>query len=375
MAKRGRTGNHLKNTGLYSGGNWPEYRYGKVEPRPVYNPAKASRARVIKDKALKREVVAQTAATLRTWETTPFQFEAACRHGLRQSFCEKGHGWQPSDDAAADIVAEALANNGAKRPSYDEGQWEYTVSPDFCVGCQGPLDEVAIVRRQRFCSIECAKVTNERRAYGEMRRNLEVARIAQRMIRAEKEPAVECQHCHRPFQRMAITHALARGAGKFCSKACHDASMRIYADRDCVVCGDTFRPSREMQQCCSVQCRAQQQIKPDNAECQHCHKSFKSYRVGTGKQEKFCSTACFHASKSSRVLHKECEWCGDQYVAKGEKGRFCTPSCQSTANDYSKGIVPQRLSAKVFDHYVTMPINAARPAWLTPERFDELVAA
>lgn len=37
--------------------------------------------------------------------------------------------------------------------------------------------------------------------------------------------------------------------------------------------------------------------------------------------------------------------------------------------------LPASVNRATFDHFITMPINAARPAWLTPERFDELVAA
>jgi hypothetical protein len=41
----------------------------------------------------------------------------------------------------------------------------------------------------------------------------------------------------------------------------------------------------------------------------------------------------------------------------------------------ANGWTPKVLSTRAFDHYLTMPINASRPAWLTPERFDEMVAA
>ena len=378
MATRGKQGQHLKNKGLYTGGNWPQYRYGKPELRPVYNPAKAKKARLLKDATRKRELISATAEQLRDWRSTPFEFEASCRHGLRQSFCESGNAWQSSDDAAAEIVQEALLSNGAKRPTWEEGQWEYTVSPDYCACCHGPLDEEAIAKRHRFCSTECAQISYERRAYAEVRTHAEVAKAAYVMLRTDAAPETECEHCHRPFKRMNIGTAKKYGRGKFCSKECADAAKRVYAETQCQSCGKSFRPNNASQRFCSKPCAAMGNVKAPNRECEECGKAFHSYRISDPTKDRFCSKECLTLARQKgtalRAIPKTCAWCGDAFEARTTKGMYCNTTCRKLANEYAMGLAPKRLNRLVFDHFFTKPINT-RPDLITPDLFDLLVEA
>ncbi|WP_404404874.1 hypothetical protein [Pelagibacterium halotolerans] len=377
MARKGNQGRHLRGMGLYTGGNWPEYRYGKPEPRPVHNPAKPAKRRIVKDSRREKQLIGAAAEQLRNWDSTPFEFEASCRHGLRQSFCEDGHAWQRSDDEAAHIVHEALLSIGAKRPDWAEGQWEYAISPDYCVGCGGPMPDEEMAKGHRFCSPDCARGAYERRSYGEIRKQSEIARNAYHIIRTDRAPTATCQHCQKPFKRAGITEKqkTESGKGKFCSVACHNASMRIFADRECTVCGKTFRPKTETQHLCSKACVTKHQVKPLNATCKCCGKPFKSYRVNSAKPEKYCSVDCARSDQWNRQIPKSCAWCGDGYFAKSPKSTYCTPRCRQLAINYRNGQIPERISRPVFDHFFTLPTNAMRPAQLTPSSLDKLLEA
>ena len=71
-------------------------------------------------------LVESCAAILGRWRSSAFEFEASCRHGLRSGFCLAGESWARADVMAAEIVRESLHRIGARRPTWEEGQPEYT---------------------------------------------------------------------------------------------------------------------------------------------------------------------------------------------------------------------------------------------------------
>ena len=343
MARKGRTGQHLRKSGLYAGGNWPEYRYGTAKPvvhRPIY---RGQRRKIVVD---------QVMDILRQWRLSPFENEGACRASLRSALCTKGYEWQRSDTEAESIISEGLHLLGAKRPSYAAGQWEYSVSPDYCARCHSPLDDETKTRRSRFCSAVCAKSAYEHRAYGSIRAQYEIARNAYTIIRADQAPFHPCSQCGKMFKRKNILTDLKSHQRIFCSKTCQDASLIIYADRQCPICNKTFRPRREAQACCCKSCAAKNSIKGPNRTCKRCGTAFRSYRVSDPSKGTYCSRKCCDADRDNLRFDKVCVWCKCTFVAKGARAMYCSTTCREQSKGFTSGRwVPKTLSTRVFDHF------------------------
>lgn len=322
-----------KDHGRYKHGfraGYTEWRYGDIRVQKRQEP--------ILDKPRYDSAVLRAGELLRQWmnapfPSTPFQFEATIRHGLRQQFCLKGFSWDRSDIEAERIVAEALRDIGARRPSHDEGQPEYVVSQDYCTNCYSPLDDEQIARHQRFCCTECAKATMERRNFEVGYWADQIGQAAFRMVQRAKHAPRQCSHCNKEFRP-----ASDESEQRFCSLACSSASQRTVPDKPCATCGTMFRP----------------------------------HSTGRGN---YCSRACKDKALTLVVVERECQFCGHAFTARAKKAAFCSTACAVSSSKIGRGWSPKQITPHVFDHYLTMPINASRPAWLTPERFDELVAA
>jgi hypothetical protein len=108
-------------------------------------------------KSERKRAVARIAPLLKSGEPTPFAFEASCRHDLRAEMCLTGIPWARANATAAEIVAEALAAIGARRPSWNEGQPRWTqegwspIERTRCVTCGGRLPE----GHRLYCSAQC----------------------------------------------------------------------------------------------------------------------------------------------------------------------------------------------------------------------------
>jgi hypothetical protein len=101
---------------------------------------------------------------LKKSEPTPFARSASSVYGLRQNLCLSGWPWLLAHLTAAAIVARALAQIGARFPSWIEGQPSYTklgfyLRPDeFCWECGDMLPKF----KKRFCSPDCVKRWHKR---------------------------------------------------------------------------------------------------------------------------------------------------------------------------------------------------------------------
>lgn len=136
-------------------------RYRAVE---VTLPTRAQKRRQrYADQVYRRKLIDQTAAILRQGEPTSFAFEGFMRHGLRSGLCLRGWSWPAADEMASDIVRSALAQIGAKRPTYQQGQPEWVqygvvlVERERCVQCGAKLP----VGHRKFCSSRCARAHND----------------------------------------------------------------------------------------------------------------------------------------------------------------------------------------------------------------------
>lgn len=153
---------------------------------------------------------------LKTGEPTHFAFEASCRHGLRGSLCLQGWNWHDADTVAAEIVETALRQIGAQRPTWQQGQPEWTqdgvlrVERDNCVRCRSLLPE----GHRRYCSSMCASADQHARA--------------------------------------RATNAEAENARVYAYYAAWSAKQ---PEQPCEVCRDMFRPKRPGNRFCSILCR------------------------------------------------------------------------------------------------------------------------
>lgn len=130
-----------------------------ARPPKIVSPVKSFRkvARINRDR--RAHMVRVVASILATGEPTPFALEATCRHALRSRLCLRGWGWAAADAMAAGIVADALKRMGAVRPTWKQGQPEWTtegfapIQRTRCVRCHTPLPE----GHTKFCSQLCGQ--------------------------------------------------------------------------------------------------------------------------------------------------------------------------------------------------------------------------
>lgn len=168
------------------------------------------------NQARRNHLIDRTAKILRTGEASKFEFEASCRHGLRSSLCLQGWTWADADLIAAEIVAAALNRIGAERPTWKEGQPEWTqdgvlrVERENCIRCRGPLPE----GHYKYCSSMCGSADR--------------SDIARR------------------------TDADAENAKIRAYRATWSTKQ---SDQACEACGDMFRPKSPGARFCSIRCR------------------------------------------------------------------------------------------------------------------------
>jgi hypothetical protein len=92
--------------------------------------------------------------------TTLFGYEGLQRATIRSVLCLRGVSWAMADQMAAGVVADVLLTLAAKRPTWNEGQPEWTIEGGAliertrCACCHKPLPE----ERPKFCSDGCKRV-------------------------------------------------------------------------------------------------------------------------------------------------------------------------------------------------------------------------
>lgn len=107
-----------------------------------------------------------------------FSLEGVAVAVLRSDLCLRGASWPMADWAARDVVGEALARVGARRPSWQEGQPEFTqggIIRDLrtqCAECGAPLPEGYKV----FCSKRCGDAARARRYWQDRAEAVNLAR-------------------------------------------------------------------------------------------------------------------------------------------------------------------------------------------------------
>lgn len=103
--------------------------------------------------------------------------EGPLRASIRADLCLQGWRWKDADELARDVLAAAFRRVGASRPSWNEGQLEWTIEAGTliertrCVRCHKPLPE----GHHKFCSHHCNAVYHTRLAY---RHQMSAERVA-----------------------------------------------------------------------------------------------------------------------------------------------------------------------------------------------------
>lgn len=127
---------------------------------PATSPTAARSQKVMwisKDR--RSHIVRAIVSILANAEPTPFALEALCRHALRSRLCLRGWRWASADDMAASIVKDSLKRIGAQRPTWKQGQPEWTtagfapIQRTRCVRCHTSLPE----GHTKFCSQLCGQ--------------------------------------------------------------------------------------------------------------------------------------------------------------------------------------------------------------------------
>lgn len=309
-----------------------DWRKSQMQPPKKHEPIYRGEAR--------QHLVQRVMDVLRDWRLSPFENEGAATAGLRGALCLKGYGWEKANREASEIVAEGLRLLGAVRPTWEQGQREYSVPKENCSWCYGPIgdDLLRDQRRTSYCSDVCARAAIAHRDFGDRRNNSESYQAAWDTIYRTRHPARECLECGKSFRPQAAD-------GVYCSRAC--AHKRQHPDRHCQQCGKTFRPRGDHSKFCSSDCASSSQRTLMDRHCQFCAKLFRPSEDSV----RFCSIQCVNLGRSLIQIPRECEWCGGRFMAKSPKGRCCSHPCSNTFAAFRAGRwVPKRISPPVFDY-------------------------
>lgn len=248
-------------------------------------------------------LLADTVIILETYTFSKFEFEAACRHGLRSTLCEEGWRWADADAQAVEIVSAGLARIGAVRPPWAEGQPDFAI-PNMiertrCVRCGDDIPEGKVSnngQEVKYCGDSCKRMAGVvlRRLHGEKQTVASyLAACAVKSQRTFEELARNCEACGTRF-------LTADRRSKFCSRPCFSSAQVKFPTRECEVCATPFKPKREGARFCSKPCAGQRLVKPlPTLSCAYCAGEFRPKTAG--QQRMFCSNPCRISGQKSGI--------------------------------------------------------------------------
>lgn len=244
----------------------------------------------------RESAIRQVMNKLRDWRLSKFEHEGSTRASVRSGLCLKGYGWEVADMAAADLVSVALTRLGAKRPTWLEGQPEFTDS-----GRDQDAREAMLAR-----SIECAR----------------------------------CGSIFAPLNNRPA---------KYCSAEC--ATPTIHLPRSCEQCCAVFKPKIGKMRYCSHECARLASRTVAERQCRQCKAIFRPKNGNRDDEGFYCSMACTVAARAFVRVVRECEWCFTVYEARGHKSRFCCRRCNQKTIDLRNGKWrPKEISSPLLDY-------------------------
>jgi len=127
-----------------------------------------------------------------------------------------------------------------------------------------------------------------------------------------------------------------KNGGKYCSKECHNQSMKSHLKSECEQCKKIFSITPTdvklgRGKFCSKECYNDARTR--KSKCGTCGVVFKSL---PSKKRKYCSLACSSKAQKKRVA-RECTWCGMAFTVKPVTikrghGKFCSQTCRANYN-------------------------------------------
>lgn len=283
---------------------------------------------------------------------------AGVEAGLRSALCIAGHHWTASDIESAGLIAAAFQKlaKGA-RPSWAEGQPEYTAPVEACNWCKAPLDQFQIDRRERFCGATCATAALEYRSYATHFNEDTMGRAAYRIILQEKTYPRGCAQCG------ATYHPIRDGSEqRFCSSKCRDASMTTLLNKPCLACGKDFKPHDRASAFCSPSCSATYRFQSARIEkeCACCQRGFVA-KISTAL---YCSNAfkkrAFKGRKQSPV---EEYWCDELGLIDNPAGGCRRNPVAAHQRCIRRMVSSGRIATITFDSLWAWEMRAAYCGW------------
>lgn len=238
-------------------------------------------------------VVNQAMDLMKDWRATPFENEATVRHGIRSALCIIGHSWPRADIEADLLVQEGLSHIGAERPSWDQGQRQYSTAEEDCNWCGVEIPEAdrAAHRKARFCSAVCAKSALQHRDWETRWKESAIGRSAFAILHRDARPMRDCEYCgasYHPF------NGDTKGQ-RYCSHDCSRKALRTIPECNCPTCGLTHRPRVRGRQFCSYECAMARPI--EEKACLCCPRIF----VPKNECAIYCSSACLQRHRRRRL--------------------------------------------------------------------------
>lgn len=270
-------------------------------------------------------LIERAAGLLQQGRNSKFEFEAACRHGIRAALVLSGHSWNASDTDAAGIVTAALDRIGAVRPTWEMGQPDYVIPRENCAWCGGEVDPEQLARGDRYCDTSCAKSAYVNRSYEGLARDDELRRRAYYMLARADVPRRDCRHCGKNFQPQEPETV-------FCSRTCavHHRT-ELVPKQECQGCGVVFQPPQRGYRFCSVACAAATRRVLDDRTCEFCGTSFHP----RDRSQRYCGHVCATAHHQSRLADRLCAVCGTSFHPKHTTALYCSEACHGVAR-YAK---------------------------------------
>jgi predicted nucleic acid-binding Zn ribbon protein len=179
------------------------------------------------DQAARHERVRKVADVLKEYRASPFQFEGACHHAIRSQLCLNGWDFHDADKEAHKLVQAALDLIGARRPSWEQGQPEWTQQgvradePLHCKRCGRTLPE----GHKLWCSSMCYSASRVSRMTREEKERKRIATEASHAAWRAKQPSRSCEECGGAFKPNKPSDKHQR----FCSRKC---ANRNISERD-----------------------------------------------------------------------------------------------------------------------------------------------
>lgn len=183
-----------------------------------------------------------------------------------------------------------------------------------------------------------------------------------------------CEVCGKSFETRA--YAVAKGAGRFCSRSCKSRGIRPAqprAIRVCETCGKQFEAipadvARGKARFCSPGCRPQTRpTKQVQRQCEVCGTDFITQQRSIDKGHgRFCSLACWGKQRDDLPPEQQPAWkggdavrhcavCGGAFAVRGTRRRSYALCCSQTCHGKWKS---------------THLVGANSPAWQGGKSFE-----